>query len=83
MTSEDLFVVKRIFTDLENPSIVAFKVALPATFTVLEKAKAEATTILTNEGYQPTFFEVYDVNDKSNEWNHDDGTKSRKIYNVL
>jgi hypothetical protein len=70
MASENLYVIKRTFTDPKTPDS---KIALPATFTDLKAAKAEAKTILTKEGYETEFFPVYDVNDGHSQWKHGDG----------
>ncbi|KAH8651287.1 hypothetical protein BX600DRAFT_101110 [Xylariales sp. PMI_506] len=74
MASEYLYVVKRTFTDPKAPIETSFNVALPATFTSLEAAKAEAEAVSLKDGYEPSLFAVYEVKDKQHEWKHGDGT---------
>jgi hypothetical protein len=74
MANDNLYVVKRTFLNLKSPSGLSLNVALPATFTDLKAAKAEAKTTLFNEGYEKDFFSLYDVNDGQSEWKHGSGT---------
>jgi hypothetical protein len=70
MAIENLYVVKRSFTDSNTPDT---NVALPSSFTDLKAAKEEAKTVLKQEGYEKEFFQVYDVNDGLSDWKHGDG----------
>jgi hypothetical protein len=72
--SQYLYVVKRSYTDLKTPAEISYKVSLPATFTDLKAAKAAARRILVEEGYEPSFFSVYEVKKEGDEtWGHGDG----------
>jgi hypothetical protein len=97
MTSENLFVVKRTFTDLKNPGEVAIKVAIAGTYLDLKAAKEKATKVLLEEGYEKDFFTVYAINNVTGpgtsnsaalKWEHGDGVivyaegLSHEIYKV-
>lgn len=70
---DNIYVVKRTYVDLKDPAEPAFHVALPATFSDLSSAKTFAKQVLRSEGYDTEFFRVYDVNDGTSAWKHDNG----------
>jgi len=96
MSAENLYVIKRTFTDLKNPGEPAIKVA----YLDLKSAKERATKVLLEEGYEKSFFTVYDEknvhpgpgkgeNDvELMKWKHGDGVivyaegLSHEIYKV-
>ena len=73
MTSENLYVVKRTFTDSKKPTGDSFNVSLPATFTDLKSAKQAAVSELIQESYEPEFFPRYVVNKGQSNWTYGDG----------
>jgi hypothetical protein len=74
MSESNIYLIKRTYTDLKNPSEIAYKVAIPSTFADLKAAKAAALATLIDEGYEPGFFPVYEVNHgDAAQWTHGDG----------
>jgi hypothetical protein len=74
MSTDNLYIVKRTYTDNKDPNSNQFKVAIKGTYTDLRAAKAAAKHVLVDEGYAPDNFSSYDVNDGSlRPWPHGDG----------
>ncbi|KAF1952587.1 hypothetical protein CC80DRAFT_495356 [Byssothecium circinans] len=74
MSQQDSFyIVKRTFFDPKNPAEPTFNVTLPATFTDLRAAKAEAKSLPSKEGYDIDLFIQYDVKDDAPDWKYGDG----------
>jgi hypothetical protein len=74
MAESNIYLVKRTYTDLKNPSEIAYRVAIPSTFTDLKAAKTAALATLIDEGYERGFFPVYEVNNRdAAQWTHGDG----------
>ncbi|KAL5401171.1 hypothetical protein PMIN03_011743 [Paraphaeosphaeria minitans] len=68
-----LYIVKRTILDPRNPSGLTSTTTLPATFTSLPPAKAEAKALLPKQGYDTDFFAQYEVKSDSEEWKHGEG----------
>jgi len=73
MVSENLYLVKRTFTDLKTPAEITYNVSIPAAFTDLKAAKDAARGELIQEGYEKAFFPVWHVNNSEPDWPHGDG----------
>jgi hypothetical protein len=75
MSSDNLYIVKRTYTDPKDPSN-RYKVAIKGTYTDLRAAKTAAQRVLADEGYTRDNFRAYDVNDgtgAASDWPHGDG----------
>jgi len=75
MSSDNLYIVKRTYTDPKDPSN-RYKVAIKGTYTDLRAAKTAAQHVLADEGYTRDDFSAYDVNDGTSAasgWPHGDG----------
>ncbi|KAF1965382.1 hypothetical protein BU23DRAFT_561119 [Bimuria novae-zelandiae CBS 107.79] len=70
---ESLFVVKRTILDPKHPTGLSFNITLPATFTDLQAAKAEAKALLSKEGYDTDFFTPYKAKSDPSDWKYGDG----------
>jgi hypothetical protein len=80
MSTDNLYIVKRTYTDHKDPNRNQFKVAISGTYTDLRAAKAAAQQVLVDEGYSRDNFSSYDVNDGSlRPWPHGDGVMVRAV----
>jgi hypothetical protein len=74
MSIDNLYIVKRTYTDHKDPNRNEFKVAIKGTYTDLRAAKSAAQRVLADEGYARDNFSSYDVNDgTAGPWRHGDG----------
>jgi len=80
MSTDNLYIVKRTYTDHKDPNRNQFKVAIRGTYTDLRSAKVAAQQVLVDEGYSRDNFSSYDVNDGSlRPWPHGDGVMVRAV----
>jgi hypothetical protein len=82
MSADNLYIVKRIYTDHKDPNRNEFKVAIKGTYTDLRAAKSAAQRVLPDEGYARDDFSEYDVNDGSGAgkpWAYGDGVMVRAV----
>jgi len=74
MSTDNLYIVKRTYTDHKDPNRNQFKVAIKGTYTNLHAAKSAAQRVLPDEGYARDNFSEYDVNDGgATPWAYGDG----------
>jgi hypothetical protein len=74
MSTDNLYIVKRTYTDHKDPNRNQFKVAIKGTYTDLRAAKSAAQRVLPDEGYALDNFSEYDVNDGgAKPWAYGDG----------